>query len=132
MLEGDHAGSKSQARLNSILFTDVSVETLHDLHSLPKNLKVKSALSITHGAAFSGFAVKFLQQYFEGKSVTAARSQELSPDLLTGTVKVKYLDYLKDVGFSGLHAFLSTFVGSLAKKKRKRPEVTNPDTDSIR
>ena len=125
-LTEDQRGNNAQAMSNSILFTDLSLDIVKDLQSLPKHLKVQFALSITHGAAFSGFAVKFLEQYFEGKC-EPSDSQDLSPNLLTGTTKVKYLDYLRDVGFSGLHLFLTTFVGSLsareAKKKRKRSEL---------
>lgn len=154
-----HVSSSStrSIKLHSILFTDLSEATLRDLHLEHRCFitKVQYSLSITHSAAFSGFASHFLQEHIIQKKaicssdVTASPSPEetLSPDFLTGNTKVKYLDYLRDIGFSGLHSFLTTFVGSLStreakKKQRKRsleetlspddPLLNNPDGNNCR
>ena len=116
--------ANDMARMNSILFTDIPQETLLALHHLPSDFNVAAALSITHGAVFSGHASDFLSNFYQRRQERDASADSiltnLSPDLLTGSVKVKYLDYLRDEGFVGLHSFLTTFVGSLAERERKK------------
>lgn len=113
--------SADLARMNSILFTDIPSETLLALHHLPSDFKVSSALSITHGAVFSGFASDFLNHHYKRKR---ERGEEvpaiISPNLLSGSLKVKYLDHLKTIGFDGLHGFLTTFVGSLVEREKRK------------
>jgi len=114
-------GQGDSARMNSILFTDIPRETLLALHHLPSDFKVASALSLTHGAVFSGFASDFLDKYYKKRRERGDDCPtSLSADLLTGSVKVKYLDYLKEEGFVHLHGFLITFVGSLAEREKKK------------
>ena len=117
-------GQANVARMNSILFTDIPQETLLALHHLPSDFNVAAALSITHGAVFSGHASDFLNKFYQRKQERGASADSiptnLSPDLLTGSIKVKYLDYLRDEGYVGLHSFLTTFVGSLAERERKK------------
>lgn len=115
-------------RLHSILWTDLTEETSHDMriHLIKSNLRY--TLSITHGAAFSGFASHFLlAQQLNNPPAALNASSNISPDELTGTNKVKYLEYLREVGFSGLYSFLTTFVNSLstreAKKKKKQTNM---------
>jgi hypothetical protein len=120
----DEGQANDMARMNSILFTDIPKETLLALHYLPSDFNVAAALSITHGAVFAGHASDFLTNYYRRKRERGASTDDipaaLSPDLLTGSVKVKYLDSLRDEGYTGLHAFLTTFVGSLAERERKK------------
>ena len=120
----DEGQATDMARMNSILFTDIPQETLLALHHLPSDFNVAAALSITHGAVFSGYASDFLNAYSQKKRERSARADDrpevMSPDLLTGSTKVKYLDYLRDEGFAGLHSFLITFVGSLAEREKKK------------
>jgi hypothetical protein len=104
----------------SILFTDLDPDTLAKLSNGPAASTVTSALSITHGAVFAQFASDFLRQHH---TTTAGRSDETesSSDMLKGKLKQEYLDYLKrNCGMHGLHAFLSNFVGSLAKREKRK------------
>jgi hypothetical protein len=48
---------QDKAQTNSIYFSDVSQETLVELHR--DECQVKWALSITHGAMFAGYASEF-------------------------------------------------------------------------
>lgn len=112
------------SRYHSILWTDLSEGILQELRTQLSDPHLQYTLSITHGAAFSGFASHFLlqQQHVSSKSCPSV-TLTISPNELIGTTKVKYLEYLRDVGFCGLYSFLTTFVNSLsireAKKKNK-------------
>jgi len=46
----------------------------------------------------------------------------ITPDLLTGVMKVKYSDYMMELGFTGLHQFLTTFVASLSQLEKRKNE----------
>lgn len=106
------SASNDMARSMSILFTDIDPDALASLHAAPASAKVASSLSITHGAVFAQYASDFLEK----RGVSSA-----SPDLLKGAMKREYLHYLKnECGMHGLHAFLSTFVASLAKREEKQ------------
>lgn len=98
------AVGNDEARSRSICLTELSPEALASLYKEPE--RVKLALSITHGAIFAGYARDFLKQNkLDGQS----------PDVvLRGTIKVKYLEYLKERGLNGIYSFLTTFVASLA------------------
>lgn len=113
------------ARENSILFTDISTKTLNELHAISAEFRVPMSLSITHGATFSGFASSFLEINAESKKKRKRENLpieglEITPDLLQGKLKVKYLDYLKEKGLVDLYAFLTTFVGSLSEREKRK------------
>jgi len=119
-------GELELVRENSILFTDISEKSLQELHEINSEFKVSSSLSLTHGATFSGFASSFLSTVQGSKEKNNKNIETfLSPDLLTGKLKVKYLDYLKEAGFTNIFSFLTSFIGSLSnreknKKKKKK------------
>jgi len=96
-----------EARTMSILFTDLQPETLAFLNT--KARSVTKALSITHSAAFAGFVADFLEQHTEVDC----------RDNIKGRVKVKYLDYLKQRGLTGLWRFLTTRVAALVDLEQK-------------
>jgi hypothetical protein len=98
----------------SILYTDLRPETQAQLHTAANT--VAKSLSITHGAVFMGYVADFLR---ENPSLLP-NGQQPSPDLVRGNVKVQYLDYLKQRGLCGVHAFLFTFIGSLASRGDKQ------------
>jgi hypothetical protein len=129
-LDNSSSRDGSNDRLHSILWTDLSEETSQDMriHLIKSNLRY--TLSITHSAAFSGFATHFLRaQQLNNPAAAPYSCSIISPDELTGTNKVKYLEYLREVGFSGLYSFLTTFVNSLstreAKKKKKQTNINS-------
>ena len=113
---------------NSILLSDLSHDTMlmlsqhhHQQQQQPGVIDADServglslsvaSLSITHGATFSGFASTFLETHYHTADHDTSVDNILSPDILTGTWKVKYLDYLKEIGFVNLHSFLTTSQG---------------------
>ena len=61
-------------------------------------------------------AVAYKRKRERGEEVPAI----ISPNLLSGSLKVKYLDHLKTIGFDGLHGFLTTFVGSLVEREKRK------------
>jgi len=124
LLDNSSSQDRFNDRLHSILWTDLSEETTKEMriHLIKSNLRY--TLSITHGSAFSGFASHFLLTQHRINPVAAPNStSKISPSELTGTNKVKYLEYLREVGFGGLYTFLVTFVTSLSTrdKKKKQP-----------
>lgn len=112
----DLRAEESSTANRSILYTAVRPETQSQLYAAAS--KVAFSLSITHGAVFAGYAADFAS-----KSIATACP---SPDQIRGKLKAKYLDYLKeDHGMQGIHAFLSSFVASLANRSassRRQPE----------
>lgn len=104
----------------SILCSDLSKDVLAKLNNYnftgdpTTATSVQFALSITHGAVFVQYALNFLSR----KEQSTEAQQPLSLDKLNGKLKHEYLDYLKEVGgMDGLHTFLTTFIGSLAKRE---------------
>lgn len=116
-----------------------------------------TALSITHGAAFSGYTKGFLskqQQHqihnnnnnrdkdkksnnditnnninskkrksihqHDPTTITSSSSSDLSFFSTNKKLKLKYLDYLKNLGFENLFLLLTTFVESLSDRERKK------------
>ena len=98
------------ARSKSILFTDLTNETLEFLHDHYDSISV--ALSVTQGAAFHGYIKAFCG--------------ESEGDVLKGNVKLKYLDFLKAQGLDGMYSFLTSFVSSLVSReeRRQRQDIT--------
>ena len=105
--------SRSEARTNSICFTDLSQETLESLHK--DSAHVRWALSITHGSVFAGYAADFVKKH----------KLENTPNAIRGKQKVEYLQYLKERGLHGVYEFLTTFVSSLANRKAQRQRASN-------
>ena len=99
----------NMARCKSILFTDLSAETLGFLHDDYDSISV--ALSVTHGAAFRSYI-----RAFWGES---------EDNVLEGNVKLKYLDFLKAQGLVGIYNFLTSFVSSLASREERRKQRDN-------
>ena len=106
----------------SILFTDLRPETLSILSNGASSPKagttvwndVPKALSITHGPAFVGLSMDFVETY-SGKHGNKGR---MIIENLKGKTKVRYLSFLKNEhGMTGVDLFLSTFIASLAKKR---------------
>lgn len=99
---------ESNARANSICFTDLPQETLERLHKDASH--VRFALSITHGAVFAAYASDFMKMH----------KLDHNPNAISGKLKVKYLEYLKERGLNGVYTFLTTFVGSLADREARK------------
>ena len=124
----------SESPPKSLLFQGLRSSTqtlLHDISTKESTIRkdgifcpISSALSITRGAAFVGYATDFLKLYSDtGQSTVAARDGAVptfSSDMIQGALKVQYLDYLKSRGLTGIHQFLHTFVRSLASMSGKR------------
>jgi hypothetical protein len=108
------SSSSSSSRTLSILYTDLRLETQSQLYAAAD--KVAFTLSITHSAVFAGYASAFLK-------IQLPDQRNPSLDLIRGKLKVKYLDYLKTCGMEGIHAFLSSFVGSLANRSNRRLQL---------
>ena len=97
----------------SILFTDLDPGTLAKLNEPLLDQSIRKTLSISHGVVFAQYAADFLR--------TRSREADVSIDALKGKLKQDYLDYLKEeCGMEGLHAFLVTFIGSLAKREQRK------------
>lgn len=113
-----NGNNHDESRRNSILFTDINSEFLLHLHSLPECFSGTKILSITNWSIFSPFAVSFLKlNHFQDGVIDTG--------VIKGKIKAKYLDYLRDHGFTNLYAFLSTFVSSLAIREQKRAGKRN-------
>lgn len=111
-------GTGSEARSNSICFTDLSRETLELLHK--DSAQVRWALSLTHGAAFAGYAKRFLKKH----------KLEEFPNVIRGKTKVKYLEFLKEQGLNGVYSFLTTFVAFLANRESKRKRARDDNNNN--
>ena len=117
------SGQEDLARENSILFTDVSTKTLQELHTIGSDFQMSTVLSISKGATFAGFAYAFMQKL---KHLQNKRGNlNLGKSELVGKIKVKYLDYLRDKGFTNIYTFLTTFVGSLAEREKRKKRKAN-------
>ena len=116
-LDTDASHADNMAWKMSILFTDIRLKTLTKLNSAPGKANIAAALSVTHGALFAQHSSEFLR-----KRATKEELNTDSPDrLLKGKWKQEYLDYLREEwGLEGLYAFLTNFVGSLAKRENRR------------
>ena len=113
------------ARENSILFTDNSTKTLDESHAVSTEFRLSMSLCITHGAMFSGFASSFLEINAESNKKRKHENLpmerlEITPDLLQGKLRAKYLHDLNGKGSVDLHAFLTTFVGSLSERQKRK------------
>ena len=78
-----------------------------------------AALSIVSNVAFASMAETFLSDVVAqaGPQGPGADIPSLQ-DLEKGNLKVKYLDYLRDSGLDGLHAFLHSSINSLAAQSQ--------------
>jgi len=98
----------------SVLFTSLAPGTLDKLKNPLLDTIVRKSLSITHGAIFAQHASDFL-------STRNYEALDSSIDQLKGKLKQEYLDYLhENCGMKGLYSFLVTFIGSLAKREKKK------------
>jgi len=98
----------------SVLFTSLAPGTLDKLKNPLLDTIVRKSLSITHGAIFAQHASDFL-------STRNHEALDSSIDQLKGKLKQEYLDYLhENCGMKGLYSFLVTFIGSLAKREKKK------------
>lgn len=105
------------SRKMSILFTSIEAETLFKLNNSAQKAHALSALSITHGAVFAPYSSDFIHRI----SPKETNTEGFVPDILKGKMKQKFLDYLKnDCGMRGVHAFLTSFVSSLATREKRR------------
>jgi hypothetical protein len=90
--DDDDDDDETEQHRSSILYTDLRPAVQSKL--LQSQYSSSKGLSITHSAVFCAFARDY--------SSTAGQ-------ILEEIDKVHYLDYLRERGFHGLHAFLSTF-----------------------
>lgn len=84
---------------------------LHRLDLLENN-GIFTGLNLLHGAVFVGFCRQYLQEHQE-RIPDNARTISRNHSFL-GTARLGYLDFLNRVGFTGIQAFLSTFVGAVS------------------
>lgn len=105
----------------SILFSSFPEEILAKLQDQPNRSKIRCPLSITHGAVFTHFVSEFLQNVHLGAREIRYRDCGDSIDFLKDKAKRQYLYFLKrECGMGGIQAFLTTFIGSLAQREKRR------------
>jgi hypothetical protein len=129
------AGDVAESRPKSALFQSFRPSTQACLHDTAtwestnrlgaSSFPISSALSLSHGAAFVGYASDFLKFYYNSSMDTVTvfgkdgGTPKLSPNIIQGALKVQYLEYLKARDLSGIHTLLCTFIRSLASTPHK-------------
>lgn len=101
--------------------TSFSKESLAKLQEQPNRWEIRCPLSVTHAAVFTQHAFEFLQNLRHGDREIRQKDCGDSIYFQKNKAKRQYLYFLqREREMGGIQAFLTTFIGSLAQREKRR------------